>query len=1367
LTTFPQMPYHESPLNLETLFHTVLHPSIHYSVLTMQFQVGYFIEAIKESLPKAGYDPDKIERLLNYLCHFELETNIDLLASQNNLMSIIAVANNLLTRGLPTKPSVYLEDVLAKTFLLTHREVDSLGNICYAPSSPYLNSCPLYEALHLIDPRLIPEDFSTSLPSGGEGLGSDHEADFWLKAIPEQIGNYFVQLLEPQRSLTSIVNRQAEFSQQRVDFALEFPYPLDNHRGLIIEIDGSQHDDKTQHYLDRQRDNATRKVGWTTLRIKTADFDDLEFQLASLTKLVENEYFKILANNYQTPLYNTPHGLTALQLTLTPVAIARLQKTMLEFILRGQLDLTAEVWQIVVIERDVPCAWLAIEDLKQLLENLFLLEGCGRQLPKINLQVFITREFQSAQLHQLFPNSVKLLEELTEGLKCELLIDIAMLQRVGWTDRETRMDCQHFAVIRSIHAPSASATRTFYTTDLIKYRPVVNPPASNMPGIVPEAKQALTYLLQNIFRKQQFRAGQLEILNRALQCQSLIGLLPTGGGKSLTYQLATCLQPGISLVIVPTKSLMKDQYDGLRKNRIDAGIVINSSLSGDQKKKATVKLSHAEALFAFISPERLQMQEFRNALQTMYQTGNYFSYCVIDEVHCVSEWGHDFRIAYLKLGENAIHFCKTKNLSSIPLIGLTATASFDVLSDVQRELAGPGNNYKLGEEAVIRSGHPHRQELQFEVIKVETDLESHYDKVNPKAKVGEAKQEALKNLLVTLPDRFSQYQAKYQHSDIAIANFDAQHFFNAECTHAGIVFCPHRSWYFGITDKYKKSRRNQEKVGIYDSLVKPHTAKENESSANSQATVLAKLKIGTFMGSSQADDDIEAESLNHQEAFLDNQLNLLVATKAFGMGIDKPNVRFTVHLNYPSSLESLVQEAGRAGRDGKLAVCYILFSEQKFIKEGILEEVDEDILLHFYRVAFKGKEKEKAILYELLSQIAYPGSTETGKGIETRLAEIQVGEKIVPPIVVNFSNNPKLIIQQISEFFQRLQLSYPGPVQRFLRNLQTGKESKVNEYIEDMLANYDQQQRQPSGYSVHQLKNLIGKFREKIDTERALFRLTTIGAIDDYTVDFRSKIFVLDVTKKEESLYKQYLYRYINTYYSEARAQAEIQKVDTYRGETTIQKCLGLLIDFVYEEIAKKRREAIRTMKIACYEGLKEHGQQSFREFIELYFNSKYARKDYQVDGQNYSLTDRTQEGKNHQMDWVWEFIDVMTIDKTGSQLDNLKHLQGACMRLLVDHPDNACALLLKAFTLFVLEWENEKLLTEATESFTKGFLIFAQTTSLSGLAYLSSILKYKEKLLTYNSYPKLQETVETQIRWLLLKMHTDWLEKFNHTFLG
>ncbi len=1335
---------------------------IPHVILAMQFQVGYLIEAIKESLPKTGYGPAKIEALLNSLCHFELETDTDLTRHRDNLIPVIAVANNLLTRGLPTRPSVYLEDVLAKTFQLTRREVDRLGNIYYVPSSPVLKSCPLYEVLHLIDPQLTLKD-SFIPPPSGEDLGSCYEEDFCLKAIPEQIGNYFVQLLEPQRSLTSMVGRQAEFFQQRVDFALEFPYPIRNSCGLIIEIDGSQHDDKIQQSLDRRRDDATQKLGWTTLRISTVDFDNLEEPLAPLTKLLEHEYFKILANNYQTPLYHTSPGLTALQLVLTPVAIARIQKTVLEFILSGQLDLTAKVWQIIVIERDVPCAHLAIADLQQLLENLFLLEGCGRQLPKIDLQVFITQEFQAAQLHQHFENSVQLLEDLSEGVQCDLFIDIAMLQRVGLTAGETRIDSQHFAIIRSCHAPSTSATRTFYTTDLIKYRPVVNLPASEMAEIVPQAKQALTYFLQNIFRKERFRVGQLEILNRALQCQSLIGLLPTGGGKSLTYQLATCLQPGISLVITPIKSLMTDQEDGLRKNRLDACLVINSSLTTAERVEATKKLSRAEALFVFISPERLQIQEFRVALMTMYQTGKYFSYCVIDEVHCVSEWGHDFRIAYLKLGANAIKFCKTKNLPYIPLVGLTATASFDVLSDVQRDLTVPGT-YKLGEEAVIRGGHPHRRELQFEVIKVETDIKLRRDEWSTKIEVGEAKQQALKNLLATLPDKFSQYNTMSQHSDVAIANFDAQHFFNEECTHAGIIFCPHRGWYFGVTDRYKKSRY---KVGVYDSIIEPPaTKKKNESSDNLQTAVLANLKIGTFMGSSQAEDDIEAESLYHQKAFLDNRLNLLVATKAFGMGIDKPNVRFTVHLNYPSSLEGFVQEVGRAGRDRKLAVCYILFSDQKFIKESMLEEVDEDIPLYFYRRAFKGKEKEKTILYELLSQISSPESTATERGIETRLAEIQVGEKIVPPLTVAFNSNRKLIIRPIAELFPGLQYSHAVIINRFMENLRMGKESKVNEYVIDILADYDQQRGQPIGYSVNRLKKLLNKLREKTDTERALFRLATIGVIDDYTVDFRSEVFVLDVTKKEESVYKQHLYHYINTYYSEARAQAEIQKVDAYRGQTTLQKCLGLLIDFVYEEIAKKRLEAIRTMKIACYEGLKANGNQALQEFIDLYFNSKYARKDYQVDGQNYSLTDRTQEGKNHQIDWVWEFIDVMTLDKSGSQLDNLRHLLGACVRLLADHPDNACGLLLKAFTLFVLEWNNEKLLTEATESFTKGFLIFAETTPLSGPTYVSNILKYKEKLLTYHSSPKLQGTIDTQLHWLLLKKHTDWLEKFNHTFL-
>jgi ATP-dependent DNA helicase RecQ len=220
-------------------------------------------------------------------------------------------------------------------------------------------------------------------PNSWENLGSDYEEHFWYQAIPSLIGDYFSQLLEAQRSFTSIINHRADFCQQRVDFCIEFPYPIAGKKGLIIEIDGSQHETEQQQvHLDRQRDKAADNAGWAnTLRFKTSHFANLANKLKRLQNPVKNDYFQRISDNYHKLLYQTEPGLDVLQLLLTPVAIARIQKTLIELMLSGDLDLTAPTWDIVIIERDVLCAGLAIEDFNQLFSQLFLLEGQNRQLP--------------------------------------------------------------------------------------------------------------------------------------------------------------------------------------------------------------------------------------------------------------------------------------------------------------------------------------------------------------------------------------------------------------------------------------------------------------------------------------------------------------------------------------------------------------------------------------------------------------------------------------------------------------------------------------------------------------------------------------------------------------------------------------------------------------------------------------------------------------------------------------------------------------------------------------------------------------------------------------------------------------------------
>ena len=1452
--------------------------------LNVQLQAGYFLEGVKECLHQSAQTPTNTQALLHALSYFELETNSPLFGKRPQADPLVAVINNLITRGLPTKTSVYIEEMFAKAFQFIDKEIDTVGSIHYRWKGGSPSAEDLYNALHIIDPRISIGHLSPRLHRSWEQLGSRFEEQFFSDDIPRHLGEYLLQVLEPQRSLPSIVGHRADFTRQRVDFALQFPYPINEKKGCIIEIDGPQHDkhnDPKQYALDIARDQAAEEAGWErTVRIKTRDFQQLASRLYRLKNILRNEYCTRLSQNYTTPLFRTTQGLQALQLALTPFAIARIQKTLLELIVCGVLDLNAERWNVIFVERDVPCAALAIEDLKQHFEQLFFLENKDRKLPHIQAQIFASDEFLGADLHQLSSGRIRPLSRLEEleddGAEYDALIDISVLQRKGTRERMPAINCRHRLTIRSAHAPKSQ--RRFYTSDVLAYRPLARRHNDGSYELLREPAKALTYFLQNIFRKEQFRPGQLEILNRALQAKSVIGLLPTGGGKSLTYQLAALLQPGITLVIDPLKSLMKDQYENLSKNSIDASVYVNSSLTAEQKGRATKRLSGGEVLFAFVSPERLQIQGFRETLLAMYRQQLYFSYCVIDEVHCVSEWGHDFRTSYLKLGENAMAFCKTKNTPTIPLFGLTATASFDVLSDVQRELSGKTEGGRLGEDAVIRFETSNRDELQFEIIPVEpqplTKIGTQWD---VKQALGLAKHEALHSILHTVPDKLAQYNADPQHAGRALDNLDVNNFFHEAGTHAGIVFCPHRSWFFGVTDQYKS--RTKGFKGVYDSILDLQSLQEDAAQAAQSSeeltdaesksdTLIARdenandttsnlrnirqAKVGLFMGSGDDEQSgqIEADSIRCQEEFINNQLNLLVATKAFGMGIDKPNIRFTVHINYPSSLESFVQEAGRAGRDRKLSVCYLLFNGQEFSIDTGTIDIDKDILQHFHRMSFRGTEKEKAIIDDLLYEISYPrilraetisdsiaaeletaivlrpwkdrvyvndearGSygyidlrgleydmrrssyprevsetildgvkrylleeaphspderkawlqtlieRDTEPGIERRLEDIDIGEELNPPIYVQFTNDRDEINEKVLHFFEQLKVedSELQTIEAFSEQFRTAPDCEIPESIHSLLERHDAEIDQDPGTSFRELRNLLHGVRYQADTEKALYRLFTLGIIDDYTVDYNANTYVLYATKKSDEEYKQHLHSYINTYYSDIRAREEIQRIDDYEGQSTIQQCLYFLIDFVYQEIAKKRLEAINTMKLACYEGIGDDGNAKFKSFIDMYFNSKYARAEH--------LPADTDHGKEFDLQVVWKYMEFISEDKSGSQIDNLKHLRGACLRLLTENPDNASFLLLKAFALIILEPDDERLLDEAQESLLKGFTIIQDRFQLSEESLLREIERYKEYLHRYTGHTASHETMEYLINVISLNRHTRWLEQFSKYFL-
>ena len=347
-------------------------------------------------------------------------------------------------------------------------------------------------------------------------------------------------------------------------------------------------------------------------------------------------------------------------------------------------------------------------------------------------------------------------------------------------------------------------------------------------------KNKLIDFMYLVFGFKEFNDGQYEILEHTMNGNNTIGILPTGGGKSLIYQLSSLLEPKMTLVVDPINSLIKDQIDGLRK-KFGITRCLNITSANDQRQKDEAKLRKANAIFVFTSPERFQNEIFRKILLNLSDNHS-VERIVLDEVHCLSEWGHDFRIPYLMLAETLITYCG----KNVKYLGLTATAAANVIRDLIVEL-------KMSEDDVVYLKKLRRKNLTF-----------HIDRYRDRETFKRA-----------LSDRIEEINPEL----------------NGENTNSIIVFARTKNGKDPTCIRNIMGYLNP----LYGDIIERYDGDHKES----------------------------------QDAFINNEKSLLVATKAFGMGIDKPNIRSTIHFGIPSSFENFYHEAGRAGRDRKPADCYL------------------------------------------------------------------------------------------------------------------------------------------------------------------------------------------------------------------------------------------------------------------------------------------------------------------------------------------------------------------------------------------------------------------------------------------------------------
>lgn len=368
-------------------------------------------------------------------------------------------------------------------------------------------------------------------------------------------------------------------------------------------------------------------------------------------------------------------------------------------------------------------------------------------------------------------------------------------------------------------------------------------------------------VLKEYFGYFSFREGQEELIDAILLKRDALGIMPTGAGKSVCFQVPALIFEGVTLVVSPLVSLMKDQVSALVQCGIKAAY-INATLTEKQLETVMNRAENNQYKIIYIAPERLLNTEFISLCQKID-----ISMICIDEAHCVSHWGHDFRPSYLHIKDFIL------NLAKRPVItAFTATATKRVRDDIT-ELIGLNKPF----EVVTGFDRPN---LYFEVIKP-------------------------KNKYVALRRYLDLYSGR-----------------------SGIVYCA--------------SRRNTDE--LYEKL-------------SDEGYSVTKYHAGLS----------KAERDRNQEMFIEDKKEVIIATNAFGMGIDKSNVSFIIHYNMPGDIESYYQEAGRAGRDGSDADCILLFSPsdvrlQKFFIENADENPD---------ISAEEKEEIKALKYEKLNKIVY------------------------------------------------------------------------------------------------------------------------------------------------------------------------------------------------------------------------------------------------------------------------------------------------------------------------------------------------------------------------------------------------------------
>ena len=829
--------------------------------------------------------------------------------------------------------------------------------------------------------------------------------------------------LTPQISLDALVGGNDQ-GNRWVDFLLAVP----GARPTVIEIDGSGHGH--QIGVDQQRDRTLRRVGFGVERLDGASAINEEIVDQLLEKLQptpekRGEFEDLISRSRRI---------------LGPAAIHRFGVAIAELLQHGFLN-------------DGPWNFEVTDDLEVIescaggvFDLLFSIDALwGLKIVPSTIVVNKVGWKHDGERYQRLPKQVENWDPTVA-----IIVDPFRPSHAALPDPNLPT-----VVIRHLLLPADLAWRNGESTER---RTLATPGLSSL---------AIEQLAADIFDKPSLRSGQLAAISQALAGADGLIMLPTGTGKSLIYWLAGLLRPGTALVIDPLQSLIDDQTERLQQDGISRALPLHSGrgLTRNDYELFLEAMVSGEYFFVFMTPESMQKQDMRDALGAASES-SLINLTVVDEAHCVSEWGHDFRTSYLRIGRNLRRLTQGLDGVSAPVLALTGTASKRVVDDIVRELeldrTIPGT--------VQRPASFDRPNLKYDIIKVAAPTFNEG--------IGEVLRANLPLRLNTTPEEL-----------FGLAG---------EKTKSGIIFTPHTNGDFGVLETREAVKTAISSFGITPS-------------------------VGIYSGGSPrgfADSEWAKQRKVEAARFKDNETQTLVSTKAFGMGIDKPNIRFTVHAGLPSSIESFAQEAGRAGRDGAESWCFLLANLPT--SSDMHSMMDQNVGHARLRERFEASRASS----DIKRQLFFFFNSFSGQEDEAKVA-IDV-----------FRN-----LDEVATFGGHADLAFPEVI---------GSNGEILRRESEL---------------------------ERSKFEKALHRLSSLGIVDDYVIDYGAKSFTvfrdyIDVEKLDAALLA-FADRVDPGRHVERMERLESSPVEL--GDR-IEHHIRLLLQILYRSIAPGRLAALNEM---------------------------------------------------------------------------------------------------------------------------------------------------------------------------------------------